>query len=120
MSKKRNFTLKSLPRRIWAFVKFIPFYAREMILSSSILAYDILRPQQSFRHGIVAVDLDLQSDTAILAFINLVSMTPGSLSVDLSSDRKKLYVHSMYLEDPEGFVKDLKANFEKRIKEIFE
>jgi len=91
-----------------------------MIVSSSILAYDILRPKQSFRHGIVAVDLDLKSDTALLAFINLVSMTPGSLSVDLSADRKKLYVHSMYLDNPEEFVEELKANFEKRIKEIFE
>ncbi|MDD4373009.1 MAG: Na+/H+ antiporter subunit E [Bacteroidales bacterium] len=120
MSQSKPSIFKRLPGKLWAFLKFIPFYALEMILSSSILANDILRPKKDFKHGIVAYKLDLKSETAILAFVNLISMTPGSLSVDLSPDRKILYIHSMYLEDPEKFMRDVKLNFEKRIREVFE
>jgi len=57
---------------------------------------------------------------AILALVNLVSMTPGSLSVDLSTDRKVLFIHSMYLEDEDAFIEKIKHDFENRIKKIFE
>lgn len=120
MTQSKTFNIKRLPRRVWTFLKFVPFYAIEMILSSTILAYDILRPKKTFKHGIVAYKLDLKTDTAILAFINLISMTPGSLSVDLSADRKILFIHSMYLDDPEEFIKNVKLTFEKRIIKIFE
>ncbi len=120
MSTRGTSNIYQLPKRIWAFLLFIPFYAYEMLISSAVLAYDILRPQKTFKHGIVAYKLDLKSDTAILAFINLISMTPGSLSVDLSPDRKTLYIHSMYLDDPELFKLKVKQNFEKRIKDVFE
>jgi multicomponent Na+:H+ antiporter subunit E len=107
-------------RRLWAILKFIPFYIWEMIISSLALAYDILRPKKSFHHGIVAVEIDIHSETALLALINLASMTPGSLVVAISSDRKTLYIHTMYLENPKAFKAEFKKNFENRIKEIFE
>ncbi len=111
---------KRLTRRLFAVLKFIPFYIWEMIVSSLVLAFDILRPKKSFHHGIVAVDIEVQNETALLVLVNLVSMTPGSLVVAISSDRKTLYVHTMYLENPQTFREEFKKDFEKRIKEIFE
>lgn len=110
----------SIPLRIFRFILFIGFYFKELFVSSILLAWDIVRPHKSFKHGIVGIDLDLKSDTAIIALSNLLSMTPGSLSVELSPDRKRLYVHSMYLEDPEAFKLKVKNTFEKKIKQIFE
>ncbi len=74
--------------RIFDVLLFVLFYFKELIVSSSILAYDVVRPRKSFKHGIVAVPIDIKSDTALLALINLISMTPGSLVVDLTRDKK--------------------------------
>jgi multicomponent Na+:H+ antiporter subunit E len=112
--------LSSIPLRIFRFILFIGFYFKELFVSSILLAWDIVRPHKSFKHGIVGIDLDLKSDTAIIALSNLLSMTPGSLSVELTPDRKRLYVHSMYLEDPEAFKLKVKNSFERKIKQIFE
>jgi multicomponent Na+:H+ antiporter subunit E len=106
--------------RILKIISFMAFYAWEMLVSSFILAKDILHWNKNFEHGIVAVDIDLKSDMAILAMVNLVSMTPGSLTVELSHDRKKVFIHTMYLDDEQAFVYKIKNDFERRIKEVFE
>jgi len=117
----------ALLSRFWRFVVrvfdvllFILFYLKELVVSSSVLTYDVVRPRKSFKHGIVAVPIDVKSDTVLLALINLISMTPGSLVVDLTPDKKTLFVHSMYLDDAEEFKRRLKHDFERRIKKVFE
>lgn len=112
--------LADISRRIYLIAVFILFYTRELIVASLLLTRDIFSPGLSFSHGIVKIEIDLKSDLALLAFINLLSMTPGSLTLDLSSDRKFVYIHSMYLRDIERFKHDVKVKFEQRIKAIFE
>jgi multicomponent Na+:H+ antiporter subunit E len=115
MKKTINFLI-----RILRFLAFVVFYLKELVVSSTLLARDILRPGPDFCHGIVAIDIDLKKDTSIIALSNLLSMTPGSLLVEYSPERKKLYVHSMYLHDIEAFRKKIKTQFEQPIKAIFE
>ncbi len=107
-------------RRILLITSFLIFYVRELFVSSIMLARDIFRRRQAYNHGIVKIEIELKSDLALLAFINLLSMTPGSLSLDLSPDKRFIYVHTMYLEDVDRFKRDLKIKFEQRIKAIFE
>jgi multicomponent Na+:H+ antiporter subunit E len=109
-----------IPLRILRFALFVIFYFKELFMSSLLLARDIIRPRHTFTHGIIAIDIDLKNDTSIITLANLLSMTPGSLTVDLSPDKKRLYIHSMYLEDPEKFKRKVKNSFEKAIKQIFE
>lgn len=106
--------------RIFRVIGFIFFYFREILFSSLFVAWDIVTPKDYTKPGIVEVPVDLKNEMAILAFANLVSMTPGSLTVDLSSDRKKMYVHVMYLYDKEAYIKKTKEQLEKRIQRIFE
>lgn len=102
------------------FVAFVVFLFYEMLISSILLARDIVIPGREFVHGIICIELSLKSDTAVIALVNLVSMTPGSLSIELSEDRRLLYIHAIYLEDPERFRRKVKNQFEKRIQKIFE
>ena len=53
---------------------------------------------------------------AVLA--NLITMTPGTLSLDVSPDRKTLYVHAMYINDPEALRCDIKENLERRARAL--
>lgn len=113
-------TLLSLPLRIFRLILFLLFYFAELVWASILLAIDILKPGGVFYHGIIAVDLDIKHPTGLIFLSSLVSMTPGSLNVELTSDRKKLYIHSMYLKDPEKFRRDFKKKYELKIKRIFE
>ena len=106
--------------RIFRLVLFIFYYLKELVLSSLFVAYDILTPKDLMRPGIVAVPVDLKSETAIIALVNLISMTPGSLTVDMSPDKKKIYVHAMYLYDKEKFIHKIKTELEDRIRLIFD
>jgi multicomponent Na+:H+ antiporter subunit E len=112
--------LTNIPLRLIRLLFFIAFYFKELVVSSTLLAWDIARPRKTFTHGIVAIDIELKKSSAVIALVNLVSMTPGSLSVYLTPDRKRLFIHAMYLEDPEGFKRKIKSSFERRIKQIFE
>ncbi|MDA3942396.1 MAG: Na+/H+ antiporter subunit E [Bacteroidetes bacterium] len=123
MKRKENRVIgrtKRFLKRLVGIVQFVIFYIIELVVSSSILAYDIMRPRKSFQHGIVAVDIDMKSDTELLALINFVSMTPGSLVVDLSKDKKTLFIHTMYLDDVEEFKKNFKHDFQRRIEKVFQ
>jgi multicomponent Na+:H+ antiporter subunit E len=101
-------------------ILFVFYYLKELVLSSLYVAYDIITPKDHMRPGIVEVPVDLKTDTAIIAFVNLISMTPGSLSVDMSPDKKKVYVHAMYLFDKEKFIAKMKDELERKIQQIFE
>jgi multicomponent Na+:H+ antiporter subunit E len=106
--------------RIYRAIVFVFYYLIELVLSSLYVAYDIITPTDHMKPGIVEVPIDLKSDTAIIALANLISMTPGSLTMDMSPDKKKIYIHAMYLHDKQEFIDKIKNELEHRIRQIFE
>jgi multicomponent Na+:H+ antiporter subunit E len=63
----------------------------------------------------VAVPLDAKTDLEIAVLANLITLTPGSLSVDVSDDRRTLYVHAMFVSDPDQVRTEIKRRFERWI-----
>lgn len=106
--------------RFFRFLWFVAYYITELVMSSLYVAYDIITPKKLTQPGIVEVPVSLNNETAIIAYANLISMTPGSLTMDMSSDKKKIYVHAMYLYDREKFISKMKNQLERRIHLIFE
>ena len=96
-------------------LRFVIFYLGEVILSNLRVAHDVLTPTDYFTPAILAMPLDADTDLEILTVACLISMTPGTLSLDVSTDRKVLYVHAMYVEDEAALIADLKTNFEARV-----
>ncbi len=92
----------------------------ELVVSSLRVAWDVITPTHYARPGILAVPLDVRSDAAVTVLANLVSLTPGSLSLDVSEDRSTLFVHSMFIDDPEDARLEIKAKMERRVKEALE
>ena len=84
------------------------------------VVWDVITPRHLSSPGIIAVPLDVESDEEILLVSNLVSLTPGSLSLDVSDDRKTLYVHAMFVDDPVQARREIKRGIERRVKEAFE
>lgn len=90
----------------------------ELCLSGLRVAKVILSPRLDITPGIVAVPLRLKSDAAILILANSITLTPGTLSLQVSDDKKTLYVHGMFLKDPEAFRREITAGFERKIMEF--
>lgn len=88
----------------------------ELVISSFRVAYDVLTVRHYMTPAVVAVPLDLTSDAEITLLANLISLTPGTLSLDLSADKRILFVHSMYVSDPEKLRRDIKQDFERRVR----
>lgn len=106
------------PRRLWKVLRFAMFYIEEMILSNFRVAHDVLTPRDHFRPGIVAIRLPELSDLQLITLTNLVTMTPGTISMDVTDDRRTLYLHSMYIEDPEALRRQICQDYITRIREI--
>ena len=74
-------------------VFFLLFYIWELILSNLRVLHDVLTPRHYMQPGFVAMPLEAKTDLEILVVSNLISMTPGTLSVDISQDKQFLYIH---------------------------
>ena len=97
---------------------FAAFFVRELIVSNLRVTYDVITPGYHMRPAVVAVPLDARTDLEITLLANLITMTPGSFSLDVSDDRTVLYVHAMYVDDPEAFRREIKDGFERRVLEL--
>lgn len=70
--------------------------------------------------GVVAIPLDARTDAEITLLANLITLTPGSVSLDLSEDKRSLYVHAMYIDggDVEAYRRAIKEGLERRVLEL--
>jgi multicomponent Na+:H+ antiporter subunit E len=99
-------------------ISFVFYFLYELIKANIHVAYDVITPTFYMKPGIISVPLDVTTDLEITLLANIISLTPGTLSLDVSNDRKVLYVHAMYIKDKEEFIKDIKNGFERRLLEI--
>ncbi|MFD2517148.1 Na+/H+ antiporter subunit E [Salinimicrobium flavum] len=99
-------------------ILFFLYFIKELLKANIQVAWEVATPKLHMTPGIVGIPLDITSDAEITMLANLITLTPGTLSLDISEDKKVLYVHSMYIKDKEEFIRGIKDGFEKRIIEI--
>jgi multicomponent K+:H+ antiporter subunit E len=93
----------------------------DIIVSNVVVAYLVLfRRSASLRSRFITVPLDLKSPEAIAVLAGTITMTPGTVSADLSADGRSLLVHCLETTDAEGTVAGIKSRYEDRLKRIFE
>ena len=102
-------------------LSYLGIVLHDITVSSVQVAYWILfRRGDSLRSRFVTVPLDLTTAEAIVALAGTITLTPGTLSADLSADGKSLLVHCLEAPDPDEIVATIKERYERRLKEIFE
>ncbi|MBM4460869.1 MAG: Na+/H+ antiporter subunit E [Chloroflexi bacterium] len=105
--------------KVWQVVSFAAFFLWEMIKANLQVTYYILAPHRKMRPGVIAVPLDVRTDIEITLLANLITLTPGTLSLDVSADRRVMYIHSMTLGDEtDKFRRQIKEGFERRVLEV--
>lgn len=102
---------------VWRVLALAGYFLWDLARSSLKVAWDVVTPAHHSRPGIVAVPLAARTDGEILMTANLISLTPGTLSLDVSPDRRTLWVHAMFIEDPAHLRRDLKDGMERRVLE---
>ena len=95
------------------------FLAGEIVVANLRVVAAVLGPRRLLRPALVAVPLETMTDPQIAVLSNLISLTPGTLSLDVSPDRGTLYVHAMYASSPEALRREIKGGFERRVLETF-
>jgi len=95
------------------------FFVRELVIANFRMAYYVIAPLNRMSPGVVAVPLEELSDIQILILANLITLTPGTLTLDVSDDHSVLYVHGMDVSDAESFIMHIKVGFERRLIELF-
>ena len=108
------------PLRYFWLLVYLFIFTWECIKANFDVAYRVLHPAMPIKPGIVKVKMDLKSDFARTMLANSITMTPGTITVDIIDDA--LYVHWIYVrsEDPEAYSQIIAGKFEKYIKKIFE
>ncbi|MDB5535676.1 MAG: Na+/H+ antiporter subunit [Devosia sp.] len=108
-------------RRVLPAVLLAVVFLYELLLSAIKVALVVMAPnlRAQLRPAIVAVPLTVKSDLEITLLANLITLTPGTLSIDVSDDKSVLYVHVLMLEDRARLISGIAEGFEKRIMAVF-
>lgn len=107
------------PRRPAVALRLAVIVLRDIVLSNIQVARLILGPEARIRPGFIWIPLELRNPHGITALASIITMTPGTLSCDLSEDRLYLLVHCLNLEDAEATIAQIKASYERPLLEIF-
>lgn len=106
------------PRKVAALLRFFGYFVYELLSSSIRVAHDVLTPTLHARPGIIAIPLEVETDFEITTLANIITLTPGTVTLDISEDHKVLYVHAMFADDPEHVRRQIKDGLERRLLEI--
>ncbi len=98
---------------------FLFFY--ELAISATRVAWLVAMPNMKnhLKPGIIAFPLRVKSEGEITLLANLITLTPGTLSVDVSKDKKFLYVHAISVTNKRELIKSIANGFENKIIEVF-
>jgi multicomponent Na+:H+ antiporter subunit E len=104
--------------RLWSFIKLIFIFIKELILSNIAIVKVVLKPKLDMRPAIFAMDTVLTKDWQITLLSSLITLTPGTLVIDVSDDNKTLFIHAMNIGEVEDEINSIKNSFEKAILEV--
>lgn len=91
----------------------------DIIVSNMVVAKQVLGPPGNLRPGFIAIPLDLKEPLPITLLASTISLTPGTVSTEVSEDNQTLYLHALHVDDESQLVDRIKQRYEKPLKEIF-
>ncbi len=100
-------------------LSFAVFFLYEMIKANIEVTYEIMLPKFKMKPGIIEYKHELKSDFEITMLTNFIALTPGTMVLKISPDKKTVYIHALYLQDKDKFIKRMKNGLERRLIEVF-
>lgn len=106
--------------RIFRAIGLMAWFAWELVLANLRVARDVLLPLRRLKPAILAIPLEPGDERILPVIANAISLTPGTLSLDVSPDSRYLYLHAMNVEDIEDLRRAMTAGYLRRVRRAFE
>ncbi|MFI2812692.1 MULTISPECIES: Na+/H+ antiporter subunit E [Microbulbifer] len=107
-------------RRLPKALGLLIYFLRELLVSGWRTAREVLSPVRRSQPRVIRVPVELRERNQVLLLSQLISLTPGTLVLDVSPTANALYVHTMFVGDPEQFRRELREGLEKRVREVLD
>ncbi|WP_445492370.1 Na+/H+ antiporter subunit E [Niallia sp. 03133] len=115
---RRFFSSRFYLYRVLSIFNLLIIFIKELIAANFAVLKSILQPTSKLTPGIFAMETVLTKDWQITVLSNLITLTPGTLVVDISEDNRILYIHAMDIRDKAATIKSIQNSFEKAILEV--
>ena len=106
-------------KKIPLMVGFLFFYLWKLVTANIHIAYEIVTPRSRLRSKFITVPVELRTNYGVLLFSNLLSMTPGTLTVEIGKDHRSILIHALSDQDEERLRLDI-MKLQDRVKHITE
>jgi multicomponent Na+:H+ antiporter subunit E len=90
----------------------------QIVLANFKIAKDVVSVEYRMKPGVIQLPLNVTTDQEILLLAAMINITPGSVALDVSKDRRVMYVHVMHIASPEEAKREIKEGFERRVLEL--
>ena len=104
--------------RVPKIIAFVFLFLYDLLKANFEVMKDVVTPNYNMKPGIVKYEMKSKTDFEITMLANLVALTPGTLVIDLSKNKKYMYIHAMYLTDIDDFKHKIDIRIEKKLLEI--
>lgn len=115
---RKSFRTRFYMDRCLAVIKLIILFIKELTLSNISVLLLIIKPKMPIRPAIFAMPTVLKTDWEITLLSSLITLTPGTIVIDISDDNKTLYIHSIDFENIDDAITSIQDTFEKAILEV--
>lgn len=107
-------------KKPWVLMRFVLIVLWDILVANIIVAKMILGSKDKLQPAFITVELDIRHPLGIGILANTISLTPGTVSCDLSEDRRYLYVHGLHVEDMNETINEIKQRYEQPLMEVFQ
>lgn len=115
---RQMFFRPSYFRKIGVAAKLVVVFLRELVKANLSVLAIVLSRRIRVRSGVIALPTNLTHDIALTMLANMITLTPGTITLDISPDKRYLFVHTLNLEDPEEVKRDIQMAFEQYLREL--
>lgn len=115
---RKSFSSRFYMDRVWAVIKLASLFLKELVMSNFSVLKLIVQPSMPIRPAIFAMPTVLEQDWEITLLSSLITLTPGTVVIDISDDNKTLFIHSIDFEDIDEAIDSIRNTFEKAIMEV--
>ena len=117
---RRFFDTPFYLRKVVSVVKLLLIFIRELLIANLDVFKAILRPKLELKPGIFSYETSLKKDWQITLLANMITLTPGTLVMDISPDNQTLYIHALNVGEIDEMTAGIRDSFERIIKEVSE
>lgn len=100
-------------------IRYILMVLGDIVVANFEVALLVLGPAKNLNPAFIAIPLDIEHELPITLLASTVSLTPGTVSAEISEDKKWLYVHVLNLTDKDELIALIKHRYERPLREIF-